>query len=329
MDLKEAFDMLGLPKGTSAEDLKAKYKDLAKKYHPDVYKQDPDKFKKINEAYQLIQDYQANPAKYDNPNPVFRRTPFEDMGGIWNTINIGDVFGNTQQNSKTFKYQPINEKVIISFKDSVLGVDKEIRFKKYIKCDTCNGNGTESIGNGCQACNGFGRIITNSKGMMFTTSCNKCFGRNIKFKDCLKCTKLGVSEVDTNITIHIPPGTQHNSTLRLRGAGHYTSNSPFGEVYTDVFVFVDVIPEPGLMLDGGNVITNLKVSLLDAITGCTKDVKTIYETKQIAVPPQSKNRDEIHLPGCGVKEVNGVQRVILDVEYPTNVDELVKFLKRN
>jgi molecular chaperone DnaJ len=331
MDLKEAFDILGLPKKSSAEELKAKYKELARKYHPDVYKDDPNKFSKINEAYQTIQDYQKDPDKYDHPGS-FRRSPFENMGGIWNSINIEDLLGTSQSTQKQFQYNQINERVIISFKDSVLGVDKELSFKKYIKCDSCNGNGQETVGNGCQNCGGFGRCTTNSKGMIFTTSCNKCYGRNIKFKDCEKCNRLGVSEVNANITIHIPAGTQNNSTLRLRNAGHFTGSSPFGDAYTDVFVFVNVDPEPGLTIEGNDVLTNLKLSLLDAITGCTKEVKTIFDTRQITIPPKSKNKDEIHIQGCGVKGgfgITGVERVILEVEYPENTDKLVKILKGN
>jgi molecular chaperone DnaJ len=329
MDLKEALNIIGLPKTASAEELKTKYKELAKKFHPDVYKEDPGKFKKINEAYQLIQDYKSNPDKYDKI--PFRRAPFSDVGGMGG-ISFDDLFGfgagQHQQQQKTFSYPPLNTYLKISFKESVLGADKDVSFKKYMKCGNCNGRGSESIKNDCESCDGFGRIVSNNKGMIFTRVCTKCYGKDIKVKSCAACSSLGVSEVETNITIHVPPGTPNNATLRLRGAGHYIGGNVFGDAHTDVYVFINVLQEDGLTLEGSDVICHLKLSLLEALVGCEKEVKTIYDTRKVKVNAKSKNKDEIRINGCGVVSSGGVQRVIFDVEYPINIEDLIKYLKK-
>jgi len=334
MDLKEALNVIGLPKTASADEFKVKYKELAKKFHPDIYKEDPNKFKRINEAYQLIQDYKVNPDKYDRPPPSmhnpggFRRV---DIDGF--SINLDDFFTNAgvqtpeKEKSKTFSYGPLNVPTTISFKESVIGVNKDISYKKYIKCPHCNARGSQSTGNGCQSCNGFGRILSNNKGMVFTKVCTKCYGKDIKVESCNPCSSLGVMEVESNVTIHIPPGTINNATLRLKGAGHYLGSNVFGDAHADVYVFVSVIPQEGLTLEGSHVVSHLKLSLLEALTGCTKEIRTIYDTQEVEVPIKSKNKDEIHLHGKGVVSASGVQRVIFDVEYPSDTDDLIKYLK--
>lgn len=325
MDIKEAINIIGLPKTASIDEFKIKYRELAKAYHPDVYKEDPEKFKKINEAYQLIQDYKSNPDKYDKPQSPFRRVQVDGFN-----LNIDDFFsvdGEQTVNGRNFSYQPLNTIATISFKESVMGVNKEISYKKYSKCTTCNAKGSQSIGNGCETCNGFGRIVSNNKGMVYTKVCNKCFGKDIKVKACDPCASLGVIEISSNITIHIPPGTIGNSTLRLRGAGHYIGSNIFGDACTDVFVFVNVQREEGLTLEGKDVVSHVKLTLLEALTGCSKQVKTIFNIQEIEIVPMSKNKDEIRIPRHGVVSAGGVQRVIFDVEYPENVDALIEILK--
>ncbi len=322
MNIEEAYKLLEVDKSISDDDLKVHYKKLAVKYHPDVNKTEPDKFKSINEAFQLVQDYRTNPDKYERQS--FSRSPFDNFGGISINDLFNNHFGNQQQ--KSFQYQPLTIYNKISFKESVLGINKDIKFKKYIKCESCNGRGSEPLKNNCNACDGFGRIISNNNGMIFTRSCNRCHGKDVKTKSCNKCSSVGVSEAEINLTIHIPPGTLDNSTLRLRGAGHYVGSNMFGDAYTDVYVYINVIPEDGLTLEGSNVVSRLNISLLEALTGCQKDIKTIYDNRMIDIQPNSKNKDEIKIPGCGV--ANGNQRVILEIIYPDNTESLIKFLKR-
>jgi len=328
MDLKDALNTIGLPKTASAEEFKTKYRELAKKYHPDIYKDDPEKFKKINEAYQLIQEYQKDPDKFDRAHSPFRRVV--DPGGFgidFEEIFSGGMPGMNNEKHKTFTYPPLNTRVSISFKESLTGANADLKYKKYMKCITCSGQGSERVGNGCKSCNGFGQIVSNTRGMIYTKVCTKCFGKDAKTKPCVPCNSLGVSETDTSVTIHIPPGTANNSTLRLRGAGHFVGSTVFGDASTDVYVFVNVSQEDGLTLDGVNVVSHINLSLLDALQGCDREVKTAFDDRIINIPAQSKNKDEIHIHGCGVVSAGGIQRVVLDIDYPLNTDNLIKYLK--
>lgn len=320
MNIQEAYSTLEVKDSISDVDLKSTYKKLAKQFHPDVYKTDTDKFKKINEAYQFITDYRKNPEKYNPPS----RSPF---GGGGFNINLNDIFnaGFGRSNQSDANISPIKMDTKISFKESVLGVEKEIAYKKTVKCDDCDGKGKEAITNGCKSCNGFGRVVQQQGNMHFTSGCNKCHGRDIKFKDCLKCKSKGVLEVDVNAKINIPPG--NSTTLRVQGAGNFIGSGPFGDMYSDVLLNVSVEPDADLKLDGANVVYNLQIPLVDALTGCSVDVKTIYDTRSINIPSKSKNKDEVIINGCGVKHANGNQRVILNVDYG-DVDELIELLKQ-
>ena len=335
-EVKRAYETVGVKQDISDDELKKVYRDAAKKFHPDIYS-DKEKFKKINEAYQLITDYRSNPDKYNTP--PFGRSPFQgnpfdgiDLGGMG--FDIGDLFqgGNfaaQDRQQKSFNHPPINVKVDISFKESVTGTSREISYKRFIKCDSCRGIGNQKIGNGCKSCDGFGRNVVRRGNTIYTSNCNVCGGRGTKNKECEACKSEGAIESDYKITIRIPAGIENNSTLRLQGAGHYVGYHMLGDASTDVYVHVSVEKNNSLSIEGSNVVTKLDISLLEALTGTEKEVETIFGMKKIDIPELSKNKDEIRIEGCGVvAETIGVERVILNIHYPDNTDNLIKFLKK-
>lgn len=316
MNTQEAYNLLEISEDISDDDLKKHYKKLAIKYHPDKY-EDKDKFKLINEAYQLITDHRENPHKHQQQNP------FQNVGGFG--INLNDIlngFQRSQQNE--INSPPIQLRTKISFKESVLGVEKEVSYKKNIKCDDCNGNGKETISNGCSGCNGFGRVVQTQGNMQFSTGCGKCHGRNVKFKNCDKCNAKGYKELEVNAKINVPPGNA--STLRIRGAGSYVGSNGFGDAYSDVFLQVEIENDRDLRLEGADVIFNLKLPLIQALTGCSKEVKTIYGYKTIDIPRGSKHKEELKIDGYGIKQMNGIQKTILDVDYG-DIDRIIDLLK--
>jgi molecular chaperone DnaJ len=320
MDINAAYNLLGVSKDITDDDLKKEYKKLAGKFHPDICA-DKDKFKHINEAYQLITDYRANPEKY---NPL----PFAGFGGNGFGINLNDIingFGRARETGVNIKAEPINLHTKISFKDHVVGIDRDLVFKKNVKCVSCNGNGKEAVGNGCPACDGFGRITRQQGHMVMQMGCNRCQGKNVRHKDCDKCSSKGFVEMEANVKVHIPPGV--SGVLRMQGSGHFIGNNMFGDSYTDAYLHVDVIPDPDLTLVDVNVVSTVKISMLEALEGCEKTVRTIYGTRKINIPVQARNKDEIKLDGCGIKQMNGSQRVIIDTYYPENVEGLKGYLR--
>ncbi|SRR5260221_4781441 len=321
MNIDEAYKILGVDKSISDADLKTKYRELAFKYHPDRYTgEEANKLSQINEANTLIKDHRENPQKYQQP----------DFFGGQDFINIQDLFG---QNPFGFgggqtvrNISPPHLNVSVSFKEAILGENKEISYKRNIKCEPCNGEGFEKITNNCDKCNGFGTVVINSGRAIFSQQCGKCFGRNVKKISCNKCNGNCTITSDINGTVHIPAGTIDGSTLAVRGKGHFMGGGMFGETYTDLFIHVKVNKKIGLELIGNDVVSNINISLLEALKGTTKEVETIFGSKNIVIPSSSKNRDEISIPNCGVKTRNGTQRVIININYPLNSDKLIEFL---
>lgn len=328
MNISEAYSTLGVSQDISDDDLKSSYRDLAKKFHPDIYKDDPNKFKTINEAYQLITDHRAHPEKYQPRSPFGNGSPF-GAGGFH--ININDIlsgFGaQAQESALQFNFSQIHKTIPISFNESILGTNQNIEYRKYTKCVKCNGTGFKKEKNDCIQCDGFGRIVQNKNGAVYSMSCNKCYGKNIKRHNCPDCANKGVVDIGVALTIHIPPGTCNNSQLQLRGQGHYEGQTVFGESYSNVILSIKVEPDSELEMVGIDVVSKVNISLLEALTGKTERVKTVKGEYAINILPKSKNKDEIKIDGCGVAGTLGYQRVVININYPENIDKLIETLK--
>jgi molecular chaperone DnaJ len=322
MTPKEAYNLLDVPSEISGDDLKKKYKELCFKYHPDKYKKDPDKFKKINEAYQLITDYRQNPQKYEPKNP-----------GVW--ANVPDIaqdffinLGFENEWSQPSAPPPqIRILVELSFHESVMGCTKDITYKRLNKCKTCDGTGLKKTGNGCDGCDGFGRVTTNSRGVIFQSVCTKCSGRDVAQNKCEECNGNRYIEETRTGTVNIPQGSKSGDTLRLLREGNFVGKSFFGDSYTDVFINVKVTPHTTMRLEESNVYSNCKITLLEALEGTSKEIETVYGVKKITIKSGSRHSDQIKIPNCGVKSKNGWHIVQLDVQYPEDLNVLIGVLK--
>lgn len=322
MTPQEAYKVLDVSAEISDDDLKKKYKELCFKYHPDKYKEDPNKFKVINEAYQLVTDYRANPSKYE-----------PQKSGFWG--NVSDIapdffvnFGFENEWSKP-RTAPTHVRLSlnISFHESIKGCNKEITYSRIIKCNTCDGIGIKKTGNGCDSCDGFGRSTTNNRGVIFQSTCAKCSGKNVKQSKCDKCNGKRHFEETRTGTIAVPAGTANGDVLRLVGEGNFVQKSFFGDTYTDVFVTVNVAAHPTMQLKDADVFSILKISLLEALEGVSKEIETVYGVKTVTVKPGSRHSDQIKIPHCGVSNRNGMHIVQLDVDYPEDISKLIGVLK--
>lgn len=309
MNFKEACSILGVASDATADTAKAKYKELAKKLHPDVNKEPgaEDKFKKVNEAYTRFQEG-------DKPEPVVQnRWP----GGVHVQSPFGRQVFHEPENIDLYE--------TISFKESVLGVKKEIKFSRQAKCGTCNGLGEAPKDNGCKNCGGRGQVTGRRGNMIFVTTCSQCQGR-VKMETCKECKGRGTLHTDVSVHVSVPAGIQDGNILRLQGMGSFMGSMIGMDQYTDAFLHIRVVPVLGLHIEGRDVVTTLKVTLLEALIGCDKDVKTYDGQKDVQVPALSKNKDEILIHKMGVGG-EGNQRVILEVSYPKDTSKLVKALK--
>lgn len=321
MNLKEAYKVLEVKENISDEDLRKHYRSLSKLYHPDVYKEDPEKFKRINEAYQFIQE---NKNKKQDVN-FNQGNPFSDFN-VSDFFNYSNSFATQPRQQIKFRKNPSIE-INISFKDSVIGCTREIKYSRYLKCNTCNGSGVEIKGNGCGDCDGFGRIISRNGNMVYTTNCKKCLGHNVKRNNCKSCLKEGSIKDDVSLNINVPPGVEDKNKLRLQGMGNFSGQGIFGDDYSDVFVCVNVEKNLNFKIENKNVVSNLNISLLNALKGQEIEVETMYGNKKINIIEKSRNKDEILVPGCGLNGTDGNHKFILNVEYPQNINDLIKLLE--
>lgn len=306
MNLKEAYATLELAQGASPEEAKKKYRELTKKYHPDVNKESgaEDKFKKINEAYQCVQNGKGN-----DREEMPQRNPW---GG-----------GFVRQ--QVVQLENIQVHTTVSFKESVLGCKKEVKYQRQSKCQNCNGTGEFKLNNGCKKCGGKGQIINKQSNMVYVSTCDECYGRST-VEDCKTCHGNGTVHTDVSVHVSVPAGITNGSVLRLQGMGNYAGSfMGLADQHTDTYCHVNVTPEPGLHIDGRSVISTLVISLLDALQGCKRTVKTIQGNKEIQIKPLSRNKDEVIIPHLGVGGI-GDHKVLLDVQYPKNTDKLVGVL---
>lgn len=317
MKLSEAYNILGVAQDTPSEDVKKQYRKLAKEFHPDINK-DPgaeDKFKKINEAYKIVSTGQGT----DYEDVAHSRQPgFSGFTGF----NPFDPFN--RQGAKQRLVTNVELNTTISFKESVFGCNQELKFNRQGKCQDCDGQGIKTINNGCQQCGGKGIIMMQRGNMIITSPCNKCHGQS-QTENCTKCQSTGVLDTQVSVSVNIPGGILNNTTLRMQGMGNYAGSMMGMDQYTEAHLYVHVTPEPGFSLQGADVVSNLEISLLDALRGGVKTVKTVLGESQINIKPLSRNKDEVIISQMGVNRM-GNQRVILDVKYPKDVNSLIGVL---
>lgn len=309
MNLNEAYSILELPAGSSPADAKKKFRELSKKYHPDnKVTGDEAKFKKLNEAHQFI-------TKPETRQHVPQPQP---------NINFHN-FNFRQQQAKSV--EEIKLDLYLTFAESILGCKKEIKYKRTIKCETCDGDGLTIVESSCDKCHGRGLTEIRRGNMVFVAPCDKCGGKRV-VEPCKVCNRQGTVESETEISVNIPGGVSSSNVLRLQGKGNYFGNLGAFDQYLDAFVELKVEEDPDLKLVNKFVVYDLTLSLLEAINGCSKNIRTVKGTQTVDIGPLSRNKDEVLIPNAGI---NGKepQKVILNVQYPKDVSLLINALNES
>lgn len=311
MNLQEAYSELEANNSFSEEQLKKQFKTLSKKYHPDINKEpgSEEKFKKINEAYQTITNPKESPyaSQYSGVSG-FHGSPFEDF------------FSNVRMR-KTPPPKNISLSQHISFKESVFGTSKEIEFERLTMCNNCNGEGSYKINNGCTNCSGKGVIIQSHGNVIYSQTCSQCHGLS-KSEPCKECNETGAVNTNTKVSVKIPGGIKNNNILQLQGIGNYTVNPLGMEGYTNVLLTITV-DESSLSIVDNDVVSSISIPLINAVKGFTTSVETVSGQHEITIPKLSKNKDEVIIPNLGVNKT-GNHRVILNVEYPDNIQSILE-----
>lgn len=342
---RDYYEVLGLTKSASEDDIKKAYRKLAKKYHPDVNKAaDAEaKFKEINEAYEVLSDPQKK-ATYDQFGHAgmdgFQSGGFSSGFGGMNMDDLGDIFsrfmggmggfsgfnfgGSSSRRSGPLKGDNRYMTMDIDFLDSVHGVDKLVNITVDKMCSHCDGTGAASKADieTCPTCRGSGRVTRQSRTpfgvIQQQTVCPDCRGTGKRIKKvCPHCNGNGYNTIKEQVEVSIPAGIGSGQQVRLAGYGERGENGgPNGDLYIEI----RVRPHKYFTREGNNIRISVPISALDATLGTIVDVPTAYGDVEMSVPAGTQPGQQLRLKGYGIKDLRtnnvGDQYVEIQIEIP-------------
>jgi len=317
---KNYYDILGVDKKASKEEVKKAFRVLAHKHHPDKTGGSADKFKEVNEAYSVLSDDKKR-AEYDTYGRVseggggaggnggqgfegFDFSNFSDFGE-GSSFDLGDIFGDIfgggRQRQK--RGQDISVDIELDFKESIFGVNKKIVLNKTSVCDHCKGSGGE-VGTSfatCSTCNGSGLIRETRRSFMGafsqTKTCDTCKGKGkVPREKCKKCKGTGITYGQQEINVQIPSGIESGEMLKVPGYGEAETSGVPGDLY----VKIHVKKHPKIVKEGHNLIMDLNLKLSDALLGAEYDVETLDGNLKVKIPEGINFGEMLRLKGKGV-----------------------------
>lgn len=343
--MKDYYNILGLERGSSKEEIKKAFRKLAAQYHPDKKTGDENKFKEISEAYAVLGDDKKR-AEYDSYGHAFNGGGGAGSGGFdWGQAagfgqgvefdfadifeNFGDVFGG---GARQRRGHDISIDIELSFKESIFGTARTVRMSKNAVCTDCNGTGGKPEAGmiTCTVCNGQGKLRETRRSVLgsFTTvrECSECLGRGqVPKEKCRSCAGIGVRRAETDIAIKVPPGIENGEVIRMTGQGEAIA----GGVPGDLYVKLHVRPDPKIKRDSNNLYVVLPVKLTDALLGKEYQVETLDGMETIKIPAGIKPGEVLSIKDKGVP-VSGTRRgefrVKINIEMPSKLSRKAKKL---
>lgn len=321
MDTVQACQILGIEVGASKEDVDKAFKKMAVKYHPDKNKDNQEeaeaKFKEANQAYQLLKEYGTQPRV--NFGPSFNDISSRDFMNDFFSVNFSNFTGPFRRQSMRREI-PMGV-VDISFVESISGCRKEIPITRQVNCTTCNGSGVTQLISDvkCEKCKGEKRVNVNGKDL----PCTRCGATGFAKRNsaCGDCNQTGSKTETKRVIVGIPAGVESGNSIRIKGEGGIINGTP-----ADAILRVSVEKDPDLQKDGNDVISCITIPLLDALKGCSKEVRTAYGSKTLKIKPGIKNNDTVRVRGFGVGNA-GSHVFNIKVEYPNDTEPLIELLE--
>ncbi|QEY32567.1 molecular chaperone DnaJ [Synechococcus sp. RSCCF101] len=338
--MADYYDLLGVSRDADGETLKRAYRRLARQYHPDVNK-DPgaeDRFKEIGRAYEVLSDPQTR-ARYDQFGEagVSGAAGMPDMGDMGGFADLFETFfsgfGGAAQGPRRRGPQQgedLRLDLTLDFEDAVFGGERDVQIRHLETCSTCKGTGAKS-GSGpttCSTCGGSGQVRRSTRTPFgnFTqvAPCPTCGGSGQVIADpCDACGGQGLQQVRKKLRITIPAGVDSGTRLRI---GQEGNAGPRGGPSGDLYVFLTVKPHPRLQRDGTTVLSEVKVSYLQAILGDRIEVETVDGPETIEIPAGTQPQAQLTLQGKGIPRLgNPVARgdhlLRVVVQLPTRLND--------
>ena len=347
---RDLYEVLGVNKGASKDDIKSAYRKLAKKYHPDNHETgDAEKFKEVQEAYDILYDDQKRSAYDQFGFAAFEQgagqpggNPFEGGFGFGQDMDLGDIFssifgGGRRSQRANAGPRRGNDAIIrvkVDFMDTILGRDIEIPLTIDEQCAACKGTGARSASDvkSCPTCGGRGYVRVQRRSLFGMVeqqeTCSHCNGSGkIISSPCPSCGGKGYNRVKKNIKVHIIAGINNGQQIRVQGMGERGAN---GGPNGDLFVEINVKPHDYFKRDGNDIHLTIPVDFIDAILGTSVDIPTVYGEATLNIPAGTQPGQIFRMRGQGVKDLRsgrpGDQYVHLDIKMPTSLNKKQKEL---
>ena len=344
---RDYYEVLGVNRGASEDEIKKAYKKMARKYHPDLNPGDKsaeEKFKEVNEAYEVLSDPDKK-ARYDQyghagVDPNFGAGGFGGgFDGGFDFSDLGDIFGSffgggfgggrrTNPNAPQ-RGESIRMAVTISFEEAAFGCEKEVTVERYEACDTCHGSGCApgTSPEVCPDCHGTGTVQVRRQTPMgvFATSspCPKCGGKGrIIHQPCKDCRGSGMMRKKKTIQASIPAGIDNGQTISIRGQGNAGRNGgPAG----DLLITITVRPHELFRREGTSVLCEAPITFTQAVLGAELEIPTIDGKVKYTLPEGTQSGTTFRLKGKGIPSINGRGRgdqyVTVYIETPRNLNK--------
>jgi molecular chaperone DnaJ len=352
MSKRDYYEILGVSKDASDDELKKAFRKAAVKHHPDKEGGDETKFKEINEAYEVLKDKQKR-QRYDqfghagvggaSNGGYSGGNPFEGFGGgqgfefNFGDGGLGDIFGQFfgggSREQGPVRGRDVETQITLSFDDAVFGIEKAISLAMEDECSHCKGTTVEpgSSMKTCPTCKGAGqqtRIMNTMFGaIQQAVTCETCKGRGkVPEKVCTVCKGRGTERREQKITIKVPAGIDDGATIRLKERGEAMANGPRGDLY----VHIRVKAHKHFTREGDIILSEEHISMVDAALGTEIDVATVDGKIRMKVPAGTQSGTDFKLSGHGVphlrRDTRGPHIVQIIVDTPTKLSKKQKEL---
>ena len=344
---RDYYEVLGVDKNASADDIKKAYRKLAKECHPDLHpndKQAEERFKELNEANEVLSDPEKR-ARYDQfgfdgPQAGFGGgaggfdfSGFGGMGDIFDQLFGGGMGGAAQRRNAPMQGNDLRYNLRISFEEAAFGCDKSFEFMRNENCDTCHGTGAKpgTQPKTCPTCKGTGQVRMQGGFMVTVRTCQTCGGSGKVITDkCPTCAGTGRQRKRRTASVKVPAGIDNGQTIVMGGQGEPGRN---GGPNGDLYIQITVKPHKLFRREGTNLHLDMPISFTQAALGADIEVPTLGGGKTtFHIPEGTQNDAEFRIKGQGVQQLRGSYRgdliLHIRVEVPKRLNDKQKDLLR-
>jgi molecular chaperone DnaJ len=340
---RDYYDVLGVSRSASDDDLKSAYRKLALKYHPDRNpgdKESEEKFKEAAEAYEVLRDREKRSIYDQYGHAGLEGTGFSGFGGFEDIFSsFGDIFedffgfgGRGRSRSRAQRGADLRYDLTLTFMQAAFGTETEIEVSKLETCNDCGGNGCEQGARpeSCRQCGGSGQIARSQGFFTIRTSCHACRGSGqVIARPCPKCHGNGKVQVNKRVAVKIPAGVDNGSRLRLSGEGE---PGPYAGPPGDLYVFIHVQPHEFFERRECDILCQVSISFVQASLGDKITVPTLNGNKTLDIPKGTQPGDVFTFDGEGIPSLRtrkrGDQVIQVMIKTPTNLSKKQEELLR-